>query len=331
MKSDGIINLYKPQGYTSHDCVAIVRRAIGVKKVGHTGTLDPMAEGVLPICVGKATRIIEYFDADFKTYECTLELGIATDTLDIWGKEIKNLKYEVNKLINDKMITREKIISVLKSFVGVQLQTPPKFSALKVNGKRLYEYARENLDVAIKARKIYIDSIKLINFDKEKMQISFEVICSKGTYVRTICADIGEKLGTIATMVALKRVKSGVFEAALSLSMDKLKEIRELANSQEILSEMFIDPDETMENLGKLIVKSEKLNFLLNGVYLYAGDVKIISEPKYKLEKSKHEIPDYFVRAYRAYKKDKTEDFLGVVFFDESTKTYKAEKILFSR
>ena len=329
MKPDGIVNLYKPQGYTSHDCVAIVRRAIGIKKVGHTGTLDPMAEGVLPICIGKATRIIEYFDADLKTYECTFELGIATDTLDIWGEVLENRKEEAKRLIDEKIITREKIVSVLNDFVGAIEQIPPKFSALKVNGKRLYEYARENIDVEIKARSIYIDSIRFLKFDEENMAISFEVTCSKGTYVRTLCADIGEKFGVPAAMTYLKRSKSGIFDASSALPMERLKEIRELPNSPEILSGILLDMDDVLENLGEAVVKTEKLKFLLNGVHLYESDVEILSQPKYKLQKPAHAISEYFNRAYRAYyRKDGIQEFVGVIFFDKDTRTYKAEKIL---
>lgn len=331
MKLDGIINFYKPQGYTSHDCVAIVRRAIGIKKVGHTGTLDPMAEGVLPICIGKATRIIEYFDADFKTYQCTLELGISTDTLDIWGREQENCKDLARELIENGSITRDKITSVLDDFVGIKTQIPPKFSALKVNGKRLYEYARENLDVEIKARQIYIDSIKLLDFSEKDCCVSFEAVCSKGTYIRTLCADIGEKLGVPATMVYLKRSRSGVFDCDKTLSMEELKTIRELPNSSEILADMLMDLDGVLENLGKLVVKPEKLKFLLNGAMLYQSDVKITSEPKYKLEKPKHDIPKYFSTAYRAYTKEENGEFVGVVFFDNNTKTYNASKILLTR
>ncbi len=327
---DGIINLYKPQGYTSHDCVAIVRRATGIKKVGHTGTLDPMAEGVLPICVGKATRIIEYFDADLKTYECTLLLGISTDTLDIWGNVSENFSEEARRQIERKNITREKIEKVLDGFSGEQMQIPPKFSALKVNGKRLYEYARENLDVEIKARKIYIADIRFLGFDEGEMKISFEVTCSKGTYVRTLCADIGEKLGLPAVMTYLKRSRSGNFSEGSTLSMEKLKEIRDMPKAQEILSDMLIDMDSVLDNLGKLVVKPSKLRFFLDGVKLFESDVKILCEPKYKLQAPLYDIPNYFENAYRVY--DSTADlrFLGVAFFDKITKTYKAEKILVS-
>lgn len=332
MEKNGVINLYKPQGYTSHDCVAIVRRATGIKKVGHTGTLDPMAEGVLPICIGKATRAIEYYDGDFKTYECEMKLGLLTETLDIWGEAVKDDRTVCKKLVEDNIITREKIEKKLREFLGECMQKPPKYSALKVDGKRLYEYARQGLDVEIKARPVYIKSIRLIEFRKESMEVSFEIECSKGTYVRTVCQELGEKLGTCAAMSKLVRTRSGSFRQEDSMNMEELKSIKEDENSKEILSARLIKVQDTLENLGVMQVKKEKLRLFLNGVKMFSGDVKVLSEPRYKKEKALHKIPEFLKRAYRVYSmEDGSEIFLGVAFYDRESNTYKAEKILYTK
>ena len=167
----GIINVYKPQEFTSHDCVAIVRRVSGVKKTGHTGTLDPMATGVLPVCIGKATRVIQYMDEDTKEYICTMKLGLRTDTLDVWGSVLEE-KPAVS-------VTKEEAAQVLKTFEGRISQTPPKYSAIKVNGKKLYEYARAGKDVEIKPREVVIHKIDVLDVTGET--IKFRMCCGKGT------------------------------------------------------------------------------------------------------------------------------------------------------
>ena len=170
---DGILVLNKPQNWTSHDCVAVCRRIMrlkGVKKIGHGGTLDPMACGVLPIFIGKATRLMEYTDLDDKTYRCTAKLGLITDTQDIWG--------EVLEKRDTDGITEDAIRKVLCTFRGEIEQYPPKYSAVRVNGKKLYEYAREGRDVEIRPRRVTIHSLEIENIDMERMEVSFEVTCS---------------------------------------------------------------------------------------------------------------------------------------------------------
>ena len=196
---NGILNFNKPQQMTSHDCVAIVRRATGIKRVGHTGTLDPMATGVLPICIGSATRITEYLDEDQKTYRCLMQLGIETDTQDIWGK-VTSEQPVVN--LNDEIIA-----TAVLSFQGDIIQVPPKYSALKVAGKRLYQYAREGKDVEIKPRHIFISKMTLNQIHGN--QVTFTVTCSKGSYIRSICRDIGCKLGCGAAMGRPDRIGIG--------------------------------------------------------------------------------------------------------------------------
>lgn len=210
---NGFINVYKEKGQTSHDVVNKIRKIFGTKKVGHTGTLDPNATGVLPIAVNNATKVIEYMEHDDKTYIAELTLGITTDTEDIWGNILEEKTVNVGK---------EEIESVIKSFVGKQKQVPPMYSALKLNGKKLYELAREGKTIDRVARDIEIFCIKDIMINENKA--SFEVHCSKGTYIRTLCKDIGEKLGCGATMSALERVQSGSFTIDTTVTLEELSE-----------------------------------------------------------------------------------------------------------
>ena len=184
---DGILIIDKPQNWTSHDCVAVCRRASGVKKTGHGGTLDPMAEGLLPVFIGRATKIMEYLDLDYKTYRCRAKLGITTDTMDVWGTVVEQRSTEG--------ITEEDIREKMELFRGEISQLPPKYSAVRVKGKRLYEYARDGQDVEIKPRRVRVSRLGIKDIDMEAYTVTFDVTCSKGTYVRSICHDLGEALG----------------------------------------------------------------------------------------------------------------------------------------
>ena len=211
----GIINVYKPQDFTSHDCVAIVRRVSGVKKTGHTGTLDPMATGVLPVCIGKATRVIQYMDEDTKEYICTMKLGLRTDTLDVWGSVL-----EEKPALS---VTKEEAVQVLKTFEGRISQTPPKYSAIKVNGKKLYEYARAGKDVEIKPREVVIHKIDVLDVTGET--IKFKMCCGKGTYVRSVCDDAGRIFGCGAAMSSLVRSRNGMFSIDDAVDIRDIKEM----------------------------------------------------------------------------------------------------------
>ena len=184
MFENGILNINKPEGWTSQDVVAKLRGRLHIRRVGHTGTLDPMATGVLPVCFGKATRIIEYYDDDFKTYEAEMKLGMVTDTLDITGTVLETKPVDVSE---------EDVIQTIDSFRGWIIQIPPKYSALKVNGKKLYELAREGREVERKPRDIEIFSLDIL--EMQLPRVRFRVHCSKGTYIRTLCQDIGEEAG----------------------------------------------------------------------------------------------------------------------------------------
>lgn len=213
---DGFINVYKEKGQTSHDVVNKVRKIFATRKVGHTGTLDPNATGVLPIAINSATKVIEYMEHDDKTYVAELTLGIVTDTEDIWGNILEE---------NSVNVTKDEIEDAIKSFIGKQKQVPPMYSALKINGKKLYELAREGKVIEREAREIEIFDIEEIEVIENK--VSFKVHCSKGTYIRTLCKDIGEKLGCGATMSALKRVQAGGFTIDTAVKLSELEEDKE--------------------------------------------------------------------------------------------------------
>jgi tRNA pseudouridine55 synthase len=247
---NGIINFHKPQHVTSHDCVALIRRLTGIKRVGHTGTLDPMATGVLPICIGTATRVTEYLDQDEKTYRCTMQLGIETDTQDIWGQILRERPVE--------NLSPDRISEAVFSFQGDVIQIPPKYSALKVNGKRLYEYARAGQDVEIKSRHIYISTMTLDNIHDN--QITFTATCSKGTYVRTLCQDIGEKLGCGGTMTSLARLATGMFRIEDAFTSETLKSM----NKEEI--ERVLTPvDATMDRFAPIYLDQQVARDFTNG------------------------------------------------------------------
>ena len=197
---------------TSHDVVANVRRLTGIRQIGHTGTLDPFAEGVLPICIGRATRLIEYLEDD-KAYLATVQFGSNTDTYDIDGQVTQTF---------DKKVTREEIEAILDDFRGEIEQMPPIYSAIKVNGKKLYEYARKGEEVEIKPRSVVIEKLELVDFDAVKQTAQLEVKCSKGTYIRSLAFDIGKKLGAGAHLSALVRTQAGRFKLENSITLQKL-------------------------------------------------------------------------------------------------------------
>ena len=229
----GFLNVYKPTGKTSHDVVAVLRRVTKIKQIGHTGTLDPFAEGVLPICIGKATRLIEYLNDD-KAYIGTIQFGSSTTTYDTEGEIVKT---------SDKVVTQEDVEDCLKYFRGEIEQLPPIYSAIKVNGKKLYEYAREGQEVKIEPRKVTIFELELVNFDMQKQQAEVKIICSKGTYIRSIANDLGEKLGVFGHLIKLVRIKAGEFYVENSIKLEDL-------NTVEVV-------------LSNLIYPTEKLNFMI--------------------------------------------------------------------
>lgn len=247
---DGIIVINKEKGCTSHDIVYKIRKMFNTK-VGHTGTLDPNATGVLPILLGKGTKISKYLIEHDKEYEVVLQLGVKTTTADEEGEIIEE------KEVLKESLEQLEIERILKSFIGKIKQMPPKYSAIKVNGKKLYEYARKGQEVEIKPREVEIYNIEITNIQKEKKQIEFKVSCSKGTYIRTLCEDIAEKMRTVGYMKELKRTKVGNFNIKQAITLEQLQEKENIKIIT--IEEMFKDKEE-------IILEDSKIILLLNGV-----------------------------------------------------------------
>ncbi len=220
---NGILVINKPAGYTSFDCVAVVRRVSGEHKLGHTGTLDPAATGVLPVCLGRATRLIEYMTAAPKRYRCVCRLGIETDTQDLTG----NVTGGAHLTQGDDYPRpqQEALEEALSRFTGDIEQLPPLYSAVKVNGKKLYEYARKGREVEVEPRRIKVYSLDLLDYDRQAGVFRFDICCGKGTYVRTICHDVGRLLGTGAAMASLERTAAAGFTAEQAVDIEKVKEM----------------------------------------------------------------------------------------------------------
>lgn len=276
---NGILIINKEKGCTSHDIVYKVKKIFN-EKVGHTGTLDPLAEGVLPILIGKGTLCSKYLINHDKKYIVNLALGQKTETADLEGKIIEE------KNIPNKSLTQSKIEKVLKSFIGKQQQMPPIYSAIKVNGKKLYEYARKGQNVEIKPREIEIYDIKLMNIDAQKKQIQFEVFCGKGTYIRSLCEDIAEKLETVGYMESLKRIQVGDFKIEDS---SKIQELEENKEDTKYLESKIISVEEIFKNKEKIKLDDKKMQLFLNGVKITQNQENDI---------------------YRIY--DKNEKFIGI-------------------
>lgn len=250
---NGIILIDKPKDYTSHDIVAIVKK-ITKEKVGHTGTLDPNATGVLPLLIGKATGISKYLINHDKTYIATLKLGVKTDTADSEGNIIE--EKEIPEL------SKETIKIALNSMIGKQTQVPPIYSAIKVKGKKLYEYAREGKNIEVNGRNIEIYNIKLLDVSEKNDEIVFKISCSKGTYIRTVCEDVAEKLNTVGFMKELRRTKVGEFEISQSISIEKIKE------NPELIEKNIITIEEFFKEKNKIELTNQELHLFLNGVQL---------------------------------------------------------------
>lgn len=259
---DGILIINKPKGFTSHDVVNIVRKYLNEKKVGHTGTLDPNATGVLPVLIGKATKLSKYLIEHNKEYIVMAELGKLTNTGDTEGDIIKE-DLEIEEKIHN--LNNEKIIDILNSFKGEQSQVPPIYSAIKIKGKKAYEYARSGQDIKIEPRKIKIFDIELLNFkDKE---IKFKVVCSKGTYIRTLCEDIAKKIGTIGFMKELERTKVNEFNIENSVTIDEIKKSTNKSDIDNIIKKI-IKIEEIFKDKEIINLNEKKKDLFLNGVQL---------------------------------------------------------------
>ncbi|MGX6441938.1 tRNA pseudouridine(55) synthase TruB [Neobacillus sp. K501] len=262
---EGILPLFKPAGLTSHDCVFKLRKILKTKKVGHTGTLDPDVTGVLPICIGKATKVAEYITDAGKTYEGEVTIGFATTTEDASGEVVAAKKVTGT-------ITREEILRVLQSLTGEIEQTPPMFSAVKVNGKRLYEYARKGIEVERPTRKVTIYSIELMDereeFAGDTISFKFRVDCSKGTYIRTLAVMVGEKFGYPAHMSGLKRVKSAAFTIEDCLTFEQIESMMESGAISEALRPL----EMALSHLPKYVINDKVAEKVKNGALLQIPD-----------------------------------------------------------
>lgn len=251
---DGIIIINKEKNYTSNDVVNIVKK-ITKSKVGHTGTLDPNATGVLPLLIGNATKISKYLINHDKEYEVVLQLGIRTETADVEGKVIEE------KEVTAEMLNKDNIEEKLQQFIGKQEQIPPIYSAIKVNGKKLYEYARRGQEVELKPRQIEIYSIQLLSINEKEKQISFKVKCSKGTYIRSLCEDISKKLGTVGYMKELNRLQVGEFYIKDAVTISEMKEKIEAGNLESIIT-----IEEIFKNNPQIQLEQEQIEPYINGV-----------------------------------------------------------------
>jgi tRNA pseudouridine55 synthase len=296
---DGIINVYKEKGYTSHDVVAKMRGILRMKKIGHTGTLDPDAEGVLPVCVGKATKLVDLITDKDKTYKAVCKLGITTDTQDMTGKVLKIAEVDIN------LTELEKVIG---SYIGEYLQLPPMFSAIKVGGKKLYELARLGKEIDRERRLVSIRNISLTDYNPIEQEFTVVVECGKGTYIRTLLHDIGETLGCGAAMKSLLRTAVGTFGAEEAL---KLSEIEALVREDK-LQPHIVTIEEVFSHYPGLVVANEFNRLIYNGN-------KFTPE---HLQKPHQEIETDMVRVY-----DSEEHFIGLYTYLREEKVYKPVKM----
>lgn len=307
---DGIINVYKEKGWTSFDVVAKLRRVLGEKKIGHTGTLDPDATGVLPVCVGKATKVCELLTEKEKSYRTVMLLGKTTDTQDISGKVLQE-----KEIGND--ITPEKIRLVMENFVGEYMQTPPMFSALKVNGKKLYELAREGKTIERKPRKVFFYEITV-----EKIELPcvvFQVTCSKGTYIRTLCEDIGNQLGCGGCMQELERTRSGIFSLEESKTIDQIQEF--VDNNK--IADILIPVDSIFPHLMGVKLPSKFDKLLHNGNCFSYDCMKQARETEAVLKAA---LLETRIRIY-----DSQDAFIGIYENQKERKMFQPLKIFYGK
>jgi len=250
MEYNGVINVYKEKGYTSHDVVAIMKRTLKAK-AGHTGTLDPEAEGVLPIVLGKSTRLADYIMAEDKVYEAEIHFGVTTDTCDMTGNVLTD-----NRPVS---VTKERLLEAIEKFKGEIKQIPPMYSAIKINGEKLYNLARKGIEVERKQRLVTIHDIELVEMQPEYARIL--VSCSKGTYIRTLCEDIGSELGCGAAMGTLLRRASGAFELDSAIKVDEIKALAIEGRVEDYV----IAPEEFFKNYPKIYAKEEAYKLIRNG------------------------------------------------------------------
>ncbi len=326
---DGIVNLLKTAGMTSHDAVYFLRRLSGEKHIGHTGTLDPQASGVLTLCLGSATRFIEHMEGDVKSYRCEFMLGVVTETGDIWGGRIDGLDTERIKAFRpeDRIVPPngwpdgETVGRAVKALEGIRDQIPPAYSAIKVNGVALYKLARKGREMPeIAPRRVAILAADLIGYDAERGVGRFDLTCSKGTYVRSLIEDIGNELGTGAAMSGLIRTAAGAF------TLDDCATIAEL---REDLEAHLLPPGSGLDHFGEIRLKPGRDEWFTHGGWLVRSDWTTFTEatPREKaLRHHNHERDVLYIANYKVLAADGR--FLGSCVYDEASGRYVPDKVL---
>lgn len=303
---NGIINVYKEKGYTSFDVVAKLRGILKQKKIGHTGTLDPDAVGVLPVCLGSATKLCDMLTDKKKEYIAELVLGKETDTQDITGHILKETEVTCSE---------EEAVNAILSFIGDYDQLPPMYSAIKVDGKRLYELARQGKEVQRKTRPVTFYEIEILKMEFPFVRI--RVLCSKGTYIRTLCHDIGQKLGCGAVMTSLERTRSGQFTKENAYTLEQIEKIRDEGS----LDSIIIPVDSVFSELPRLIVTGEIQNKILNGNLIYINECKKLGLSDCFSEGNK-------IRVYK--ENDNTCNFIAVYQYNKEKKGMVPDKMFLS-
>lgn len=303
---NGIINVYKEKGYTSFDVVAKLRGILKQKKIGHTGTLDPDAVGVLPVCLGSATKLCDMLTDKKKEYIAELVLGKKTDTQDITGHILKETEVTCSE---------EEAVNAILSFIGDYDQLPPMYSAIKVDGKRLYELARQGKEVQRKTRPVTFYEIEILKMEFPFVRI--RVLCSKGTYIRTLCHDIGQKLGCGAVMTSLERTRSGQFTKENAYTLEQIEKIRDEGS----LDSIIIPVDSVFSELPRLIVTGETQNKILNGNLIYINECKKLGLSDCFSEGNK-------IRVYK--ENDNTCNFIAVYQYNKEKKGMVPDKMFLS-
>ncbi len=317
---NGIVSIYKEQGFTSHDVVAKLRGIYGQKKIGHTGTLDPMAEGVLIVCLGQATKLSNLIISKDKRYIATMRLGINTDTDDITGQVTSECDPETLKnLLADEDSFKEKLCRIFSKYMGSSMQIPPMYSAIKVEGKKLYEYARAGITIERKPRPIEIFKLELRSLESEKAEITFEVECSKGTYIRSLIRDIGENLQVGASMSMLVRDEVNGITIKDSYRISDIQRMKEDGN----LAASVMPMDVLLKNYPSVDINDTGVKYLQNGNKLLQKDLKvreIISDGEEQFWETVKNSD--FIRVYM-------DDSLKALYkYDKENTCYKVFKML---
>ncbi len=305
---NGILNIYKEAGFTSHDVVAKLRGILGQKKIGHTGTLDPEAVGVLPVCIGKGTKVCDLLTDKDKTYETVIRFGIVTDTQDMTGHVIRTC---------DACVKEAELLNAMSQFNGEYEQIPPMYSALKVGGKKLYELAREGKTIERKPRKVFIHELTLLSIAPDGKSATMRIHCSKGTYIRTLCEDIGEVLGCGAAMEKLIRTSVGIFDIKDAMTLDQVSEIVKAGKVDTLIKPV----DSLFCSWPAVMVKKNAEKLLLNGNPMKKTCL-VLTQESDDLSMSDVIKDGQFVRVY-----DSEGRFCAVYRYDGQRSILKNEKM----